>query len=72
VPQSLSTGSALFCNILLSARVKLTPACGLALNEREGSEQDNTWFLKEGALELHGCCLRDVVSASYSDRIAII
>jgi hypothetical protein len=70
--QSLSTGSGLFCNILLSTRVKVKPVCGLALNKREGREQDNTQFLEEGASELHGCCRRDIVSASYSDRIAAI
>jgi hypothetical protein len=69
---SLSTGSGLFCNILLSTRVKATLVRGLALNKRKGREQDNTQFLKEGALELHGCCMRDVVSASFSDRIAVI
>jgi hypothetical protein len=62
----------MFRNILLSTRVKVTPVCGLALDKREGREQDNTQFLKEGASELHGCCMRDVVSASYSDRIAVI
>jgi hypothetical protein len=46
---SLSTGSGLFCNILPSTRVKVTPVRGLALDKREGRERDNTQFLEEGA-----------------------